>query len=96
MSALKLYLIIGKNSQVEEIITVRELDSLKQIWNERSDTDRTAIIHCGFTRPRIDRHIELPESTSGKVLYSGALKWALPKIYESSVNTVTHGCTSDL
>ena len=52
--------------------------------------DKTAIIHCGFTRPRIDQDIELPGSTSGKVLYSGALKWALPEIYKSSVNTVTH------
>ena len=90
MSALKLYLIIGKNSQVEEIITFRELDSLKQIWRERSEMDKTAIIHCGFMRPRIDQHIELPGKTSGKVLYSGAMKWALPEIYKSSVDTVTH------
>lgn len=90
MSALKLYLIIGKNNQVEEIITIREFDRLRQVWSERSDMDKTAIIHCGFTRPRIDQDIELPGSTSGKVLYSGALKWALPEIYKSSVNTVTN------
>ena len=52
--------------------------------------DKTAIIHCGFMRPRIDQHIEFPISISGKVLYSGAMKWALPEIYKSSINAVTH------
>ena len=90
MSAIKLYLIIGKNSQLEEIITFRDLDSLKQEWSDRSDTGKTAIIHCGFLRPRIDNRMELPENLSGKVLYSGAMKWALPETYNSSVDTVTY------
>ncbi len=90
MSSLKLYLIIGKDCQVEDITTIRELDSVKQMWSERSELDKTAIIHCGFMRPRIAQHIELPENTSGKVLYSGAMKWALPAVYKSSTSAVTH------
>ena len=90
MSALKLYLIVVKNNQVEEIVTVRELDSLQQVWSRRSDVDETAIIHCGFIRPQVNNHIELPENTSGKVLYSGAVKWALPEVYKNSVNVITH------
>ena len=90
MSALKLYLIVVKNNQVEEIVTVRELDSLQQVWNRQSDAAKTAIIHCGFTRPQVNNHIELPENTSGKVLYSGAVKWALPEVYKNSVNVITH------
>ena len=90
MSALKLYLIVVKNCQVEEIITVRELDVLRQVWNRRSDLGDTAIIHCGFTRPHVEQVVEIPEITTGRVLYSGAVKWALPEIFKHSVNTVTH------
>ena len=90
MSTLKLYLIVVKNNQVEEIVTVRELDSLQQVWNRLSDAAKTAIIHCGFTRPQVNNHIELPEITSGRVLYSGAVKWALPEVYKTSVNVITH------
>ena len=90
MSALKLYLIVVKNGQVKEIVTFRELDNLKQAWSERSDIDAAAIIHCGFIRPHTNKCIELPETSSGKVLYSGAMKWALPEEYKNSTNAVLH------
>ncbi len=90
MSALKLYLIVVKSNQVEEIVTIRELDSCHQIWSAHSCIGKTAIIHCGFTRPQVNQCIELPENTQGKVLYSGAMKWALPEIYKSSVNAIAH------
>ena len=90
MSALKLYLIVVNNSRVEEIVTVRELDDLRQAWSGRSGMCETAIIHSGFTRPHVDQLVELPGITSGKVLYSGAVKWALPQIYKNSVNAVMH------
>ena len=90
MSGLKLYLIAINNSQIKEIITFRELDSLKQAWSKQADMDDTAIIHCGFTRPQTDPYVELPEILSGKVLYSGALKWALPGLYKNSVNVISY------
>ena len=90
MSALKLYLIVIKNSHIKEIVTFRELDSLKHAWSKQANMDDTAIIHCGFTRPQTDQYIELPEISSGKVLYSGALKWALPEFYKNSVNAITY------
>ena len=90
MSALKLYLIVIKNSHIKEIVTFRELDSLKHAWSKQANMDDTAIIHSGFTRPQTDQYIELPEISSGKVLYSGALKWALPEFYKNSVNAITY------
>ncbi len=90
MSELKLYLIVVNNSQVEEIVTDRELDSLRQVWSSRSDVGNIAIIHCGFTRPHVEQLVELSGITSGNVLYSGAMKWALPEIYKNSVNAVTY------
>ena len=90
MSALKLYLIVVKNNQFKDIFTFRELDSLQQAWSKQVDTNDTAIIHCGFTRPQTDQYVELPEISSGKVLYSGAVKWALPEVYKNSVNAVLH------
>ena len=89
MSSLKLYLIVVNNNQIKEIITFRELDGLRQVWSKRSDVDDTAIIHCGFTRPGTDQYVELPEISSGKVLYSGAMKWALPEVYKNSANAVS-------
>ena len=90
MSILKLYLVVVKDNQVEEIVTVRELDNLHQLWNARSDIDNTAIIHCGFMRPQVDKVIDLPENTSDKVLYSEAVRWVLPQVYKNSVNAVTY------
>ena len=90
MSALKLYLIVVNNNQIKEIVTFRELGGLQQVWNKRSDMDDTAIIHCGFTRPQADKYVQLPKNTSGKVLYSIAMKWALPELYKNSVNAITH------
>ena len=63
---------------------------MKQAWSERSDIDAAAIIHCGFIRPHTDKCIELPETSSGKMLYSGAMKWALPEEYKNSTNAVLH------
>ena len=90
MSALKLYFIVVTNNQTEKIITVRELDSCYQLWDRQPNSNKTIIIHCAFTRPRVDLQIELPESTQGKVLYSGSMKWALPEKYKSSESAIAH------
>ena len=90
MSSLKFYLIVIQNNQVEEIATVRELDGLHKVWFERSNIDKTAIVHCGFTRPQVNLHIENPEQNLDRVLYSAGVKWVLPENYKCSVNAVTH------
>ena len=90
MSALKLYFIVVTNNQTEKITTVRELDSCYQLWDGQSHSNKTAIIHCAFARPQIDQKIELPESTQGKVLYSGSMKWALPENHKCGENAIVH------
>ena len=90
MSSLKFYLVAIKNNKVEEIATAHELDDLHQVWFGQSNIDKTTIVHCGFTRPQVKLHIEIPEQNSDRVLYSAGVKWLLPENYKCSVNAVTH------
>ena len=88
MSALKLYLILINKNKVENVTTYRELDSILQAWSALEVGDRVGIIHCGFVRPCITGNLELPEVTNGKMVYSGALKWALPDFYKSTHKSI--------
>ncbi len=89
VSAPKLYLIVIKNNLVDCIHTLQELNGLHQLCIEKSETSNCILIHCGFTRPKVEHYINVPDSALGKVLYSGALKWILPNWYKSSRNAIT-------
>ena len=47
-------------------------------------------MHCGFLRPVFCEKTELSETFKGKILYSGALKWALPEDYKSTDQPATY------
>ncbi len=84
MSAPKLYLIRFLSDSIETIVTYRELDRVKQELVGKIDGEVTYLLHCGFLRPVFCEKTELSETLKGKVLYSGALKWALPEDYKST------------
>ena len=84
MSSPKFYLIIIKNNLVNSIHTLRELNDLHQLCIEKSQFENCILIHCGITRPKVEHYINFPDNVFGKVLYTEALKWILPKSYKSS------------
>lgn len=94
MSAPKLYFILITNNIVSSVTTFRELDALRQAWDVLDINNQTALLHCGFERPKLSEKIELPES-AGKVIYTSALKWALPSSYTSTSQPIVHIVIND-
>ena len=94
MSALKLYFILITNDVVSSVTTYRELDALRQVWDVLDVNNQTALLHCGFVRPKLSDNIELPDS-AGKVIYTAALKWALPSSYTSTKQHIAHIVLND-
>jgi len=86
MSAPKLYAIVVKNTKVERVVMVRELDQLQTLWRERVGPKESIIIHCGFMRPRLVSEFEFSVEATGRVYYTAALKWALPKEFKSTAH----------
>ena len=88
MSEPKLYLISVLEDAVESVRTYRDLDLVRQDIQMQGQDNRTHILHCGFVRPELSEKFELPELLRGRLLYSGALKWALPKSFKSTSRPV--------
>ncbi len=86
MSEPKLYLISVLEDAVESVRTYRDLDLIRQ--DIQLQDNHIHILHCGFVRPELSGNIELSELLKGRLLYSGALKWALPKSFESTSHPV--------
>lgn len=95
MSAPKLYLILIHNNVVDQITTYRELDDVLKAWGALEICDKIGILHCGFIRPIVPEDLELPELVNGKMIYTGALKWALPDYFNSSSDPVVYITLND-
>jgi len=88
MTAPKLYLISIQDDVVEGVRTYRDLDLIRQDIQQQDKENDTHILHCGFVRPELSSEIELPDMLKGKVLYSGALRWALPQSFKSGSQSI--------
>lgn len=88
MSAPKLYLIRTTENVIDEVRTFRELDDVLASYSGQLDKDSIYILHCGFLRPNVRYPIGFPAELKGKMLYSPALKWALPQSFRHSTKPV--------
>jgi hypothetical protein len=95
MSALKLYVVHIRDNIVEDVGTYRELDSVQNDLVGHLCPDSVYVLHCGFFRPNIRYPISLPPILNGKVLYSAALKWALPSSFQYAKPSVASMLSTD-
>jgi len=88
MAALKLYLILIDIDGFHEVRTYSDFDMIQEDWSNLNLENKIGIIHSGFVRPILEGHIRVPKPLTGKILYSGALKWALPENYNCTNESV--------
>jgi hypothetical protein len=88
MSVPKLYGIFVSELGVDNILTARELTHLSEKWPDGIKKKETLIVHCGFMRPQLGQMPKVQTSLAGKVLYTAAVKWALPNHFRSSAEPV--------
>ncbi|MDB3856251.1 hypothetical protein N9284_02030 [Halieaceae bacterium] len=84
MSTLKLYLLTSTPDGDVDIRTYRDMDAVHEAWLSISSEQVYAVLHCGFMRPKVDDFSQLKDAYMGKVVYTAAMKYALPDYYSST------------
>jgi hypothetical protein len=87
MSALKMFFCVVSESKVADITVHRELNSIYNLWNNETFSEKIGVIHIGFIRPKLPSYEEI-EQFHGRILVSGSVKWSLPAEYNTSINPV--------
>lgn len=85
MRQLLAYLLVSKSDGTWDVGSHRNLETLLDSWKAVPDAGACAIVHIGFWRPDTSEFEAAVSGMRGKVLLTGAAKWALPQQFKSSL-----------
>jgi RNA polymerase sigma factor (sigma-70 family) len=86
MIYLLAYLLIRRDGGKWSVTSHRDLEGLKSDWKAILDTDAkaSAVVHVGFWRPDTSSFDQVCSDNEGRVLLTGAAKFALPQAFTSA------------